>query len=82
MLEHNIQRGDRVSLRGYTGTVEALTKPYAQDEVTRHYTNGRWRTMVVAAAGDRRAKVQWDDVAATSRFNKWINTRSLTRLGS
>jgi hypothetical protein len=78
MSDVTITRGDRVMLKGCMGRVEALTKPYAKDEVKRHYVGGRWRTMTTAYAGDRLAMIKWDDLAAAGRFNKWINTRHLT----
>lgn len=79
-MEGTIKRGDRVSLNGITGTVEALTKPYAKDEVRNICRNGRWKTVTYAYAGDRLAKVRWDDLMATNRWRMWINTRNLKRV--
>lgn len=76
-----INRGDRVILKGYTGTVEALTKPYAEHKIEVRYPRrrgGKFRTVIAGVKGDVFALVKWDDPAATQQFKKWVNTRNLT----
>jgi len=79
-----IKRGDRVVLKGFTGTVEALTKPYEDNKIDHRWERcrgnrrGEYRTVIAAVKGDVFALIKWDDQAAYARFRKWINTRNLT----
>lgn len=79
-----INRGDRVTLRGFTGTVEALTKPYADSKIDYRWergnrrSDGQYRTVIAAVKGDVFALIKWDDPTAYARFRKWVNTRSLS----
>lgn len=82
-----INKGDRVTLRGFTGTVEALTKPCAEHRIDYRWergtrrSDGTYRTVIAGVKGDVFALIKWDDPTAYARFRKWINTRSLSIAG-
>jgi hypothetical protein len=73
-----LKRGDRVIVKGFTGTVEALTKPKTENTTGVRYTRRYgYETVIESVKGDVFALIKWDDEAAYQRFKKWINTRNI-----